>query len=311
MASPQKMRLGLALGSGSARGCAHIGVIRALQEHNIQPDIVCGSSIGALVGGFYVTDHLDELEQWLGELDSYNMLRYLDIGLLAGGGFIEGRRLIDFFHHEHIGDVKIESLTSHFAAVATDLATGEEVALKQGSLLEAVRASIALPGIFTPVKQTERWLVDGGLVNPVPISVCRAMGADKVIAVNLNSDITGKHLRNGNQSSKPNRFNSPQLNQWLAKLAEYRPATLEKFLNDTSPNQPGLFDVLASSINIMQNHITQTNYAKHPAELLLEPKLSHIGLLQFDRADEAIEVGYQCTMEALANGLEDLHFNES
>ena len=300
MTALPKGKLGLALGSGSARGCAHIGVIRALQEHNIQPDIVCGSSIGALVGGFYVADHLSELELWLREIDTYSLLRYLDIGLLAGGGFIEGKRLIDFFHREHIGDLQIESFNTRFAAVTTNLATGEEVPLQHGSLLEAIRASIALPGIFTPVQQGENWLVDGGLVNPVPISLCRAMGAEVVIAVNLNSDIAGKHLRNGKSTNTPSTTTATQLNQWLAMLGDYRPSSLDKLLNGDTANQPpGLFDVLASSINIMQNHITQSNYAKHPAELLLEPKLSHIELLQFDRADEAIEIGYQCTQAAL------------
>lgn len=306
MRTAQNRRIGLALGSGSARGCAHIGVLRAMQELDIQPEIVCGSSMGALVGGFYVSGHLSELEQWLREIDAYQMLRYLDIGLLAGGGFIEGRRLLDFFHQEHIGDVQIEALPMPFAAIATNLTSGDEVVLEQGSLLEAIRASIALPGILTPFKQGQDWLVDGGLVNPVPISQCRAMGADTVIAVNLNSDIAGKHLREPpSNATQALGSDYPQLNQWLEKLRKYSPERLEQLLNGNghSENQPGLFDVLASSINIMQQHITQANYAKHPAEHLLEPKLAHIGLLQFDRADEAIEIGYQCALAAL----QDLH----
>jgi len=290
-------RIGLALGSGSARGWSHIGVIRALDELGIQPDIVCGTSIGALVGGFYVTDQLPQLEQWLLKLDLREVLRYLDIDLLAGG-FIEGKRLIDFFRQEHIGDVQIETLATPFAAVATDLANGEEVWLQHGSLLEAIRASIALPGFFTPVQQQQRWLVDGGLVNPVPVSLCHALGADKVIAVNLNSDITGKHLRkNHNTTRQRFTLQSPLLNQWLTKLKERSNGKLDGFFNAKEPPHPGLFDVLASSINIMQDRITRERFAGHPAEIVLEPKLSHLGLLEFDRAAEAIEIGYHCTLE--------------
>lgn len=295
----QPPRIGLALGSGSARGWSHIGVIRGLDELGIRPDIVCGSSIGALVGGFYVTGQLQQLEQWLLKLDLREVLRYLDIDLLAGG-FIEGKRLIDFFRQAHIGDVQVETLATPFAAVATDLANGEEVWLQRGSLLEAIRASIALPGFFTPVQQQQRWLVDGGLVNPVPVSLCRALGADKVIAVNLNSDIAGKHLRKNNLAARQ-RFTleSPLLNQWLARLKEHSNGKLDHFFNnrEPAPPHPGLFDVLASSINIMQDRVTRERLASDPADVLLAPKLAHLGLLEFDRAAEAIEIGYRCTLD--------------
>ncbi len=301
MSANAKTTVGLALGSGSARGWSHIGVLRALKELEIEVEVVCGTSIGALVGGFYTSGNLHKLEQWLLKLDLREIIRYLDVGLLEGGGFIEGKRLIDFFRDEHIGDVEIKQLRQRFAAVATNLASGEEVWLQQGSLLEAIRASIALPGFFTPVQRDGQWLVDGGLVNPVPVSLCRELGANSVIAVNLNSDITGKHLRKNVRQTARFKVESPLLNQWLSELRKRSNGKLDKLLERENTPHPGLFDVLAGSINIMQDRITRERLADHPADILLEPKLSHLGLLEFDRADEAIEIGYECAMETLNN----------
>jgi NTE family protein len=168
--------IGIALGSGSARGWGHIGVLRALKEEGIEPDIVCGTSVGALVGAAYVSGKLNMLEKWVLSLNTRKIIGYLDLRLVVGGGIIQGKRLIDFLR-QYIGDESIEDLPKIFAAVATNLNTGHEIWFSHGSLLDAVRASIALPGIFTPVKLNNHWLVDGGLVNPVPVSVCRAMGA--------------------------------------------------------------------------------------------------------------------------------------
>ena len=191
MSAPRRPRVGLALGGGSARGWAHVGVIRALEQAGIKPDLVCGTSIGALVGAAYAAGELERFEQWLLGLGIADVLSFMDVGL--SGGVIKGERLMEFFRLNFI-DRPVEDLAMPFAAVATALHTGAEVWLREGSTIEAVRASIALPALFTPVVHEGRVLVDGGLVNPVPVSLARAMGADIVIAVDLRSDILGPYF---------------------------------------------------------------------------------------------------------------------
>ncbi|CUZ57634.1 NTE family protein rssA [Serratia marcescens] len=192
-------KVGLALGSGSARGWSHIGVIRALQAAGYKPDIICGTSIGALVGAVHAAGHLDWLEAWVRKLDWQGILTLMDFNI--SGGLLEGRRLVDFFR-QRFNDEGIEKLSMPFACVATELQTGREVWLNEGSVIDAVRASIALPGLFTPAQYEGHVLVDGGLVNPVPVSLCRAMGADVVIAVDLNWDLIGRRA-----SASPSRLN--------------------------------------------------------------------------------------------------------
>jgi NTE family protein len=290
----KSIKIGLALGSGSARGWAHIGVIRALEEQGIKPDIVAGCSIGALVGAAYCGGHLDALEQWVKGLSFWDVVRLLDVKMT--GGLIEGDSLMASFE-DKLRNVNIEELPLPFAAVATDLASGREVWLQQGPLPAAVRASIALPGLFSPVHLNNRWLVDGGLTNPVPISLCRAMGADVIIAANLNSDLIGRHLKTraeqkqlfGGQerdlfSQLLKKLNSGILESKLAKW------TREKRNGETAP---GLFEVMASSINIMQDRITKSRMAGDPPDILLSPRLGQLGLLEFDRAGEAIAEGYE------------------
>lgn len=301
-----KQRLtGIALGSGSARGWAHIGVLQALRDAGIEPDIVCGASVGALVGAVYANDHLDAFDEWVRELDIFEIVRYMDIRLVEGGGFVQGKRFMDFLI-QHTSDIHIEKLPRAFAAVATDLSSGREVWFRTGPLLDALRASIALPGIFTPVKLDGQWLVDGGLVNPVPVSLCRAMGARMVIAVNLNGDIVGKHLRKTVYTSAKGKEVSTE--SWL--LEKLSSSLKKHALSLKNKNQkpdewtPGLFDVLASSINIMQDRITRSRMAGDPPNIILSPRLSHIGLLEFDRAAEAIEEGRAC-VERMLPALKD------
>ena len=192
MGTPHKSRVGLALGGGSARGWAHIGVIRALEQTGICPDVVCGTSIGALVGAAYAAGELDRFEQWVLRLGVGDIVAFMDVTLRSG--LFRGRRLMDFFRRQ-FNDRPIEELAIPFAAVATALQSGAEIWLRSGSTLDAVRASIAMPGLFTPIVRDRVLLVDGGLVNPVPVSLARAMGADVVIAVDLCSDLLGRHLR--------------------------------------------------------------------------------------------------------------------
>jgi NTE family protein len=292
-----KPRIGLALGSGSARGWAHIGVIHALRDAGIEPDIVAGSSIGALVGAAYLCDQLDALERWVTKLTWWDIVRFMDIQLRKGG-FIEGRKLMDYLE-QVVHDRRIESLPKPFVAIATELATGQEIWLRKGSLSDAIRASIALPGLFTPVALDQHWVVDGGLVNPVPVSVCRALGANVVIAVNLNSDIAGKHLAARRKRNDDRRLileEYPILAKLLAQVPDAVKARANSLFTATNGDTavPGLFDVLAGSINIMQDRITRSRMAGDPPDIVIAPRLAHLGLMEFDRAKDAIAEGRAC-----------------
>ncbi len=302
--SVQSPKIGIALGSGSARGWAHIGVIRGLAELGIEPDIVAGTSIGALVGAAYANGQLDLLEQGARAFNWKDMVSYLDLGVM-GGGVIEGEKLLDLFS-KHINHSKIENMPKKFAAVATELDTGREVWLQTGSVLHAVRASVALPGLFSPVKYNDRWLVDGGLVDPVPISLCRAMGADIVIAVNLNGDIVGKHLQNRRtlNESLQSSYWDKIYGQLKVRLESGKYGRLSQLLSNNQKT-PGLFEVLASSINIMQDRITRSRMAGDPPDFLLSPRLSKLGLMEFDQAAMAIEEG-RMSVQYLRSSLETI-----
>ena len=303
MHEQSKAKIGLALGSGSARGWAHIGVIRQLEEAGIRPDIICGSSIGAFVGAAYANNKLDELEKWVLTLSWKEIINYLDVSLL-GGGFIQGEKLFRVAS-EKVDDPLIESLPRRFAAVATELESGREVWFQNGSLKNAVRASIGLPGLFAPIQINGQWLVDGGLSNPVPVSLCRAMGADIVIAVNLNGDIVGRQdrqrlgkmlgrtLKRGPKSDFFERI-SEQLRNSLQERKEFLLSQLFGKSRDT----PGLFDVMTKSIYIMQDRITRSRMAGDPPEIILAPRLSEMGLLEFDQAAIAIREGRECVQRS-------------
>ena len=293
MRTPRTPRIGLALGSGSARGWAHIGVIRALRDAGIEPHIVCGTSIGALVGAAEVDGDLDRLETWVRSLRLQTVVSFLDFSL--GSGLIKGDKLIAFFR-SHFVDRDIRELARPFGAVATDLQRGREVWLREGGVSDAVRASIALPGLFTPVQRDGSWLVDGGLVNPVPVSLCRAMGADIVIAVDLNSDLLGRHLK-----PKPARMPRKPVSPEPGTLADSVMARIQSGMaqlgieHDNEPRPPAMLDVLASSINIMQVLITRSRLAGEPADVLITPRLADLGLMEFHRAGVAIEAGRRAT----------------
>src|SRR3990167_9154182 len=279
------LKLGVALGSGSARGWSHIGVLRALQRYGIEPDIVTGTSIGALVGACYAGGTLDELESWVTSLGWRDVVSLLDLKL--GGGLIEGRKVFQFFE-QHMSDLTFEQLQKPFAAVATDLETGREIWLQHGHLAEAGRASLSIPGLFRPYRaQSGRILVDGGLVNPVPVTLCRAMGADLVIAVNLNSEIVGKHLRNSRKLSNeflaeeararenaaPDGVQNGSSNGHQNGESDFFRRLAQLFVDDsTDPGSdknlpmPGMMEVIASSINIMQDRVTRSRMAGDPAD---------------------------------------------
>ena len=302
--------IGIALGSGSARGWSHIGVLRALEDMGIRPTIVSGCSIGALVGSAYATGQLAQMERWASGLDWKDILAYLDISLLDGG-FMRGEKLMQYAE-KFIGGFQIEALPLKFSAVATDLESGREVWLREGDLLQAVRASMSLPGLFSPQQRDGHWLVDGGLVDPVPVSLCRAMGADVVIAVNLNGDIVGKHLRRKQKAPlRSISSEAPQGGLWSKlsgqisnSLQEQKNALLSQLLGDNRQS-PGLFDVMAGSINIMQDRITRSRMAGDPPDVLLTPHLADLGLMEFDQAEVAIREGRD-SVERMSSALREL-----
>lgn len=288
------MKIGLALGSGASRGWSHIGVIKALRVQGIEPDIVCGTSIGSLVGASYVSGQLDNLEQWTRSLSKLETARFFEINRSLNG-FVNTDRLHTFLNKFVAADnALIEQFDKQFASVATDLGTGREVWLSEGSVLEAVWASISLPGLFPAIKHDNKWLVDGGLVNPVPISVCRALGADVVIAVNLNGDIVGKHIHKQNKMTKPSEKVVDKLTNLVAEYTD------SFFSVDRSQEQmPSLFEAIAGSVNITQDRITRSRMAGDPPDIVLTPKLSHMGLLEFYRGEEAIREGVDCVNRML------------
>lgn len=279
------LRLGIALGGGAARGWAHIGVLKALAEHSIEPDIICGTSIGAMVGGIYAAGKLAEFEDWVVHLTRRNVLTLLDF-TVYGGGPLGGRRLMDLYR-EHIGDITIEDLPRKYAAVATDLNTGSEIWLQEGSLLTAIRASISIPGVFTPVLVRGRWLVDGGLVNPVPVTLCRALGADLVIGVDLSMGLVNRtyHEPDGEvQSAVVRHISEKQDNSSNPE------GTARKRVAEIKP--PSLNWVVTTSLYIMQDRINRSRLAGDPPDLLLTPRVSHVPWMEFTGGQSTIEEGY-------------------
>jgi NTE family protein len=288
------MNIGLALGSGSSRGWSHIGIINALIEQGIVPDIVCGTSVGSLVAASYLSNNLEKLEEWVRSLTKLETARFFEINTSLNG-FVNTGRLHHFLNQYVASDESvIEGFAKQYATVATDLETGREVWLTKGSVLEAVWSSISLPGLFPAIKNNNKWLVDGGLVNPVPISVCRALGADIVIAVNLNGDIVGKHFQKPKNIIKQD---TGVVGQITDLVTEYAASVFSTTKVEDQP--PSLFEAIASSVNITQDRITRSRMAGDPPDILLSPKLSHIGLLEFYRANEAINEGKECVQRML------------
>ena len=289
-------RIGLALGSGASRGWSHIGVIKALLEEGVEPHVVCGTSVGAMIGGSYVTGNLEKLENWVLGSTRSDVLRFFDIKL-SRSGFVNTNRLTWFLNSlVATEDQRIEDTPIKYAAVSTDLDTGREVWFTHGLVADAVRASMAMPGLFPAIRIDQRWLVDGGLVNPVPVSVCHALGADIVIAVNVNAGIVGK--RNNARPEAVSLEDKGVLSNIKQQAKEYSNSIFPN--RDKKNEAPGLFHAIANSINIFQDRITRSRLAGDPADVLLSPKVSHIGMLEFHRAAEAIEAGELCVRRALA-----------
>jgi NTE family protein len=288
--------IGLALGGGAARGFAHIGVMRTLAKHGIVPDVIVGTSIGAVVGGCFAANQLDGLEEWARRLTVRSVLGYLDLNL-TGSGIIRGGHLASALE-QGLENRRIEELKIRFAAIATEFNTGHEIWLTRGRLADALRASYALPGIFPPVKIGGRWLVDGALVNPVPVSAARALDTRLVIAVNLNSDLFGRGTiipsHGSDESDEPEP--APKANGFLSLFGGER-SLRRQFLGRSG--SPGIPTVMVEAFNVMQDRITRARMAGDPADVLISPKLGGVGMFDFHRAAEAIELGAEATERSI------------
>lgn len=274
----KKSGIALALGGGAARGWSHIGVLRALDEAGIQIDMIAGTSIGALVGGCYLAGKLDELEEFARSLTKRKMFGLMDLRL-GGNGLLGGLKLTARMQ-QHMNGLTFADLPKPFVAVAAEIRTGHEIWLSSGSLITAMRASYALPGVFEPITCNKRVLVDGALVNPVPVSVCRAHEQPLVVAVNLHYDLFGRAAVIKHSAEGPDATGETQL------VVDRGPSEREARI--------GITGVMVEAFNIIQDRISRARMAGDPPDLSLLPKLGHIGLTEFHRADEAIRLGYEC-----------------
>lgn len=297
----RKVKIGLALGAGVARGWAHIGVIRELMNHGVTPDFIAGTSIGAVVGGAMAADGLDALEEWATSLKGRGFFRFLDLRL--GGSGLFGSDKLDALMRERFGNKEFSDLAIPFSAVACDLKTGHEKWLQDGDLSSAIRASFALPGLFEAQNIDGQWLVDGALVNPVPVSVCRAAGCELVIAVNLSEDIYGRvqaNLTNETEigQDRSELFDIDDLDEGAGP--EKKSFFRRMFKDDKQQKTaPGVFNNMTTSLNIMQNRIARSRLAGDPPDVSIAPRCGHIGLMEFDRAKDLIEEGRQATQAGI------------
>lgn len=290
-----KPRIALALGSGGARGWCHIGVLRKLAELGLEPDVICGTSMGALVGAAYASGRLDTLESFALSLTRMRVAQLVDINP-GSGGLVEGRlienelRSLGYATH-------FEALQKPFIAVASDLFGGSEVWLRRGDLIDAVRASIAIPGILSPTNRDGKWLLDGGMINPIPISACRALGADVVIAVDPDAKLQAYRHRARVGAASPD--NNTQISFLVSAPALLRPY-LKSLVDRDGPSAakaPNYFEVLSASIDLMTDQIRRSRLAGEPPHVLISPDLSNLSFLDFEQAKQAITAGYRATEE--------------
>lgn len=279
-------RIGVALGSGGARGWAHIGVLRALDEAGLSPDIVCGTSIGAVVGALNLVGALADFAQFVRRMNRIRLSQYFDFKFSAGG-IIAGKRVLQVLE-PIFGQTAIEDLPRRFGCVATDLATGDEVWLREGRLIDALRASYSIPGLFPPVELGGRWLLDGALVNPLPISLCRALGAELILAMNVNAGILA-----------PMRFDAEGLGLAPRRGIAGGIGGFVRGYFGRRKGGPSTFGVLTRSFQIAQTRLSRIRLAQDMPDIVLHPDVGRIGPLEFYRAGECIAAGEEAVRKAL------------
>lgn len=286
----RRPKIGLALGSGVARGWAHIGILRRLQEEGIEVDFIAGTSVGAVVGGAYAAGSLDELEEWTRKLSEYSFFKFLDFKITGGGLF--GGNSLNKLMKLKFGEKDFKELGIPFTAVACELKTGHEVWLDTGKISDAIQASFALPGVFEPVNRDKSWLVDGALVNPVPVSVCRAAGCEMVIAVNLSEDLYGRVMKVRKGAKGTGEYGVFQeMVKDPAALGRGGSKSIFRKLFSHKGSAPSLFANMVASLSILQNRLSRSRLAGDPPDVSISPRCGHIGLMEFHRAEELIEEG--------------------
>lgn len=280
------MKIGLALGAGAARGWTHLGIIEALENLGIQIDVVSGCSIGAYVGAAYASGNLTQLKDWAFDLTEWEVLRLLGIGFTRSGlasGEQVFKRLADDFSVTTFEEMQIP-----FAIPATDLYSGREIIFQSGPVVDAVRASCSIPALFAPVQFENRWLVDGAVVNPVPVNLCRLMGADFVIAVNLSADFRPEMIdKNITAHENAQRKTDEKLEKQQSIFRNW----FSPDPNDNQQTPPGIMSVMSNSLDIMQARVTRSRLAGDPPDILIEPNLRDVGILEFEKAEELYAVG--------------------
>jgi NTE family protein len=302
----ERLSIGLVLGGGAARGFAHIGVLRTLTAHGITPDVIAGTSIGAVVGGLYAAGQLDVLEEWCRGLNLRRVLGYLDF-TFGVSGLIGGNRLARRLE-QTLGDLTFSDLPLRLVAIATEVRTGHEIWLTRGRLREAMAASYALPGIFPPKRIGGRWLMDGALVNPLPISAARALGARLVIAVNLNADNFGRGviIQDHGPDAEDDARRAAQLETTGKRRGIFGARRLvhRQFFGDT--DRPGMSTVMVEAFQVMQDRITRSRLAGDPPDVMISPRLGRTNLFDFHRAGEIIALGVEAaerSVEAIAESI--------
>jgi NTE family protein len=293
-----RVSIGLALGGGAARGFAHIGVLRTLNAHGIWPDVIAGTSIGAVVGGYYAAGRLDIFEDWCRQLTRRRILGYLDFKF-GGSGLIGGGRLADRLE-DTLGDTAFAELPLRLAVIATEVGTGHEIWLTRGRLGEAMTASYALPGIFPPKRIGGRWLMDGALVNPLPISAARALGARLVIAVNLNADNFGRGtiIQDHGPDAEDDAIREERL-LLRSKRGLFRAERLIHRQFFGVSRRPGLSTVMIEAFQVMQDRITRSRLAGDPPDVMISPRVGRVNLFEFHRARDIIAYGAEATEKSI------------
>jgi len=301
-----RKNVGLVLGSRSSRGWAHIGAIEALEEENIPIDYVAGCSVGAYVGALYASGSLKSLKEFVLKMDGKKVFSYFDV-VFPRSGLLDGTKKLKELFSIHTDAVDFSELNIPVLMVATDLLTGKKAVLKSGDIFSALRATTSIPGLFTPVKVKDRWLVDGGLVDPVPVGVARALEADIVIAVDLNSGaVSHKKPRKKviAPSAKTENFFAYK-SELLKKMVDYYEHAENSFSNKISvllnreSGTPDIIETVMTSINIMQERITRINLAVEPPDILLQPRLGQLKMMDFDQVEQTIEEGYLSVKEKI------------
>lgn len=286
--------ISLVLGSGGARGLAHIGVLHWLEENDYTIASISGCSIGALVGGIYATGKLDEFEQWVRSIGKFDIMRLLDISW-SKSGLVKGEKIINTLT-QLTGDVLIEDLPLKFTAVTTDFVAEKEVWINSGSLFSAIRASISLPLFFTPHKRNNIQLIDGGVLNPVPIAPTFSDNTDMTIAVNLGGTVEQNFEHPKKQEVEPDSF-SEAIEEKISSFFN----KLQKIGKESSPLDRDVYDIANQAFDAMQSTIARQKLAAYPPDITVEIPRNICGIMEFDRADELIQLGYQRMDKALKN----------